>query len=87
MVVNQSTVTVVDLRNGRVSYGFLFAHRKRISDILSWDRKSYLTHFTLPRLTREGCTLAVLELTRHSRQLTSSYVQVTSSHNVASQRN
>ena len=41
------------------------AHRIRISDILSWDRKSYLTHVILPRLSREGCTLVVLELTRH----------------------
>ena len=30
------------------------AHRIRISDILPWDKKSYLTHAILPRLSREG---------------------------------
>ena len=39
----------------------ILAHQIRISDILSWDRKSYLTHVILPRLSREGCTLVVLE--------------------------
>ena len=34
-----------------------------LSDILSWDRKSYLTFAILPRLSREGCTFVVLELT------------------------
>ena len=29
------------------------AHRIRISEILPWDRKSYLTHAILPRLSRE----------------------------------
>ena len=34
---------------------FLFlAHRIRVSDILPWDRKSYLTHVILSRLSREG---------------------------------
>ena len=33
---------------------FIFAHRIRISEILPWDRKSYLTHAILPRLTRDG---------------------------------
>ena len=42
-------------------------------DISSLDRKSYLTRVILPRLSHEGCTLVVLELTRHSRQVTSSY--------------
>ena len=32
----------------------LLAHRIRISEILSWDRKSYLNHAILPRLSREG---------------------------------
>ena len=32
----------------------ILAHRIRISDILPWDRKSYLTHAILPRLSREG---------------------------------
>ena len=30
------------------------AHRIRISEILPWDRKSYLTHAILPRVSREG---------------------------------
>ena len=30
------------------------AHQIRVSDILPWDRKSYLTHAILPRLSREG---------------------------------
>ena len=45
-------------------YFYILANRiTRISDILSWDRKSYLTHAILTRLSREGCTLVVLELT------------------------
>ena len=32
----------------------LRAHRVRISEILPWDTKSYLTHIILPRLSREG---------------------------------
>ena len=43
-------------------------HQIRVSDILSWDRKSYLNHVILPRLAREGCTLVVLE---HYRQVMS----------------
>ena len=35
----------------------ILARRIRISDILSWDRKSYLTLVILPRLSLEGCTL------------------------------
>ena len=42
----------------------ILAHRIRISEILPWDRNSYLTHVILPRLSREGCTLVVLELTQ-----------------------
>ena len=30
------------------------AHRIRISEILPWNRKCYLTHAILPRLSREG---------------------------------
>ena len=30
------------------------AHQIRISEILPWDRKSYLTHAILPRLSCEG---------------------------------
>ena len=44
------------------------ALRIRMSDILSWDRKSYLTHVILSRLSGEGCTFLVLELMRLSRQ-------------------
>ena len=40
------------------------AHWIRISEILPWDRKSYLTNVNLPRLSGDGCTLVVLELTR-----------------------
>ena len=47
------------------------AHQIRISEILSWDRKSYLTHVILTRLSREGYTLVVLELTRHTCQVMS----------------
>ena len=32
----------------------ILGHRIRISDILPWDRKSYLTQAILPRLSREG---------------------------------
>ena len=31
----------------------IFAHQIRISEILPWDRKSYLTHAILPRLSRK----------------------------------
>ena len=41
----------------------VLAHQIRISDISSWDRKSYFSHVILPRLSREDCTLVVLELT------------------------
>ena len=34
----------------------VLAHRIRISEILPWDRKSYLTQAILPRLSREGYT-------------------------------
>ena len=37
-------------------------HWIRISVILPWDRKSYLTQVILPRVSRDGCTLVVLEL-------------------------
>ena len=39
------------------------AHRIVKSENLHLDRNSYLTHAILPRLSREGCTLVVLELT------------------------
>ena len=49
----------------------VLAHRIRITDIVSWDKKSYLTYDILRGLSREGCTLVVLEPTRQSRQMTS----------------
>ena len=39
----------------------ILQHQIRISGILFWDRKPYLTHVTLPRLSHESCTLVVLE--------------------------
>ena len=42
--------------NSYTSYNF-HAHRIGISEILPWDRKSYLTIVILARLSREGCTL------------------------------
>ena len=40
------------------------ANRKRISEILPWDRKSYLTQAILPRLSRDRNTrtMVVLDL-------------------------
>ena len=35
---------------------FFLAHWIRTCAILPWDRKSYLTHVNLPRLSREGFT-------------------------------
>ena len=43
---------------------FFLAPRISTYEILPWDRNSYLTHVILHRLSREDCTLAVLELTR-----------------------
>ena len=48
-------------------------HRIRISEILPWDRKSYLTHAILPRLSHEGF---ILLLYLNSRTLSSSDVIV-----------
>ena len=44
---------------------YILAHRTRISEILPWVRKSYLTQAILPRLSHEEghYTLVVLELT------------------------
>ena len=39
------------------------AHGIRTFEILQWDRNSYLTHVTLPRLSRKNCSLVVLEIT------------------------
>ena len=51
----------------------ILAHRITISEILLWDRKSYLTHAVLPRLSREGYIHC---LYRNSRTLSSSDVIV-----------
>ena len=61
----------------------IVAHRIGISDFLSWDRKSYLTHAILPRLSGEGCTLVVLELTHMVVKLSHCYAKMTSSCGVA----
>ena len=48
----------------------LLAHWIRISEILPWDRKSYLTHAILPRLTREGYThIGCIGTHAHCRQV------------------
>ena len=60
----RSQVSISKLRIVSVPKDFFFlAHRIGISEILPWDRKFYLTHAVLPRPSREGCTLVVLELT------------------------
>ena len=41
----------VAIQNGASA---ILAHQIRITEILSWDRKSYLTHAILPKLSREG---------------------------------
>ena len=51
-----------------VSGSHFLAHQIRISDILLWDRQSYLTHAILPRLSCGGCTFVVLELRHIGRQ-------------------
>ena len=55
----------------------ILAHPIRTSEILPWDRKSYLTHAILPRLSREGCILVVLELTHMVVKRRHCYVKVT----------
>ena len=45
-----------------VRINIILPHRIRTSEILPCDSKSFLTHVILPRLSREGCTLVVLEL-------------------------
>ena len=42
---------------------YILAHQIGISEVLPTDRKSYVTHAILPKLSRKGCTLDVLELT------------------------
>ena len=67
-----------------IEVNHFLAHQIKISDILSWERKSYLTNFILPRLSSEGCTLAVLELTQMVVKRRHCYVKVTlSCHDVS----
>ena len=74
-----SGLAIILLRKRELVLAQVLAHQIRTSEILPWDRKSYLTHGILPRLSCESCTLVVLECMRHSRQMRSSY-------HVASQR-
>ena len=41
-------------RNPILCHTIILAHGIRISEVLPWDRNSYLTHAILPRLSREG---------------------------------
>ena len=65
---------------------YIRAHWIRISKILPWDSKSYLSHAILPRLSREGY---IHWLYWNSRTWSSSdviFVKVTSLFEIASQR-
>ena len=42
------------MTNGDCAGQIFLAHQIRISEVLPWARKSYLTHAILPRLSREG---------------------------------
>ena len=64
----------------------ILAHRIRISEILPWDRKSYLTHAILSRLSSKVCTLIVLELTHMVVKRCHCYIKGMSSCEIASQR-
>ena len=83
----KSEALKVNGRAGRCSVlkALFLAHQIRTSEILPWDRKSYLTHVILPRLSHKGCTLVVLELTGMVVKPHYSYVKLTSSCHVASQ--
>ena len=63
-----SLVSLFRLVRGWASF---FAHWIRISDILPWDRKSYLTHAILPRLSHEGYIHRCIGIHAHDRQVTS----------------
>ena len=71
LCVFSSFAIILFRRKEMVALLCLLAHRIRIIDISFWDRKSYLTNVIIRRLSREGCTLVVLGLTRHYRELTS----------------
>ena len=45
-----------------ITIHILLARWIRIAEILAWVRNSYLTHVILSRLSREDCSLVVLEL-------------------------
>ena len=45
-----------------LGYLILLAHQIRTSEILPWDRNSYLSYVILPRLSLEDCSLVVMEL-------------------------
>ena len=72
--------------NNRFRSNIILAHRLGISEILPWDRKLILPMLFLPRLSREGCTLIVSELTRMVVKSHHCYVKVTSLCGIASQR-
>ena len=61
----------------------ILAHRIRISEILPWDRKSYLTHAILLRLSYEGF---IHWLYWNLRTLSQSDVVMTSSCKIVSYR-
>ena len=63
----------------------ILAHWIRISDILSWDRKYYLTHVILQRLSCEEWTLIVLELMHIIVKCRICYRKMTSLYKVPSQ--
>ena len=50
---SELAISLITLSESEVSGSFL-ANRIRISEILLWDRSSYLTHAILPRLSHEG---------------------------------
>ena len=50
---------------------YILAHRIRISEILPWDSKSYLTHAILPRLSSEGYMHWFIRMHAHGFQVMS----------------
>ena len=59
-----------DLNQAAETERCFLAHRIRISEILHWDRKSYLTHAILP--TPRGATyIGCIGTHAHGRQVTS----------------
>ena len=70
---------------GKLRFDFL-AHQIRISEILPWNIKSYLTNAILHRLSRKDCTLFALTLPHTVVKWRHCYFKVTSLWHVASQR-